>query len=99
MTSVQLRERANAELAKLNNLILNLGCTIARHKQLGIHAVINARGGNQHLNNLSINDIELRRDARNIQNKIDNRVRFYQFNSKHFRKAQQVQKYLSSYND
>lgn len=36
----------------------------ARHKQIGIHAVVNARGSMQHLNELSQEEIELRRDAR-----------------------------------
>lgn len=78
---------------------IDIGCTAARHKQIGIHAVINARGGMQHLNDLSLNDIEMQRDARKIRDKVNSRVRFYQFNSKHFRKAHQVQHLLSSYND
>lgn len=79
--------------------VLNIGCTAARHKQLGIHAVINARGGNQQLNCQTIEDIELKRDARKIGDWLNNRVRFYQFNSKHFRKAKGVQHLLSSYED
>jgi hypothetical protein len=78
---------------------LNIGCTAARHAKLGIHAVINARGGMQHLNSQTIEDIEMIRDARKIQGWKDRRVCFYQFNSKHFRKAKQVQHLLSSYED
>lgn len=76
---------------------LHIGCTAARHARLGIHAIINARGGMQHLNSQTIEDIEMIRDARNIQNWINGRMRFYSFNSKHFRKAKQVQHLLSSY--
>lgn len=78
---------------------LNLGCTKLRHKQIGVHAAINARAGRQHLNDLSIEDIEMIRDARKIKDKLSSRIRFYQFNSKHFRKAAQVQHLLSNYND
>lgn len=65
---------------------LNLGCTAARHKELGIIAVINARAGLQHLNDQTIEDIELMRDARAIRDRINSRVRFYQFNSKFCRR-------------
>jgi hypothetical protein len=83
----------------MKSKVLNLGCTKFRHDQIGIHAVINARGGNQHLNNRTTEDIELQRDARNIQDYKTKRIRFYQFNSKHLRKASDVQHLLSSYND
>lgn len=79
--------------------ILNLGCTAFRHKQIGIHAVINARAGRQDLNNRSDEEIEMRRDAEKIRQKLESRIRFYQFNSKAFRKAPQVQHLLSSYDD
>jgi hypothetical protein len=79
--------------------ILNLGCTAFRHKQIGIHAVINARAGRQDLNDLTTEDIEMRRDARKILDRVNNRVRFYQFNSKHFRKAAQLQHLLSDKTD
>lgn len=78
---------------------LNIGCTAERHKQIGIHAVINARGGNQHLNDLTQEDIEMKRDARKVSDKLNNRVRFYQFNSKHFRKAETLKHLLNDYNE
>lgn len=78
---------------------LHIGCTAARHKQIGIHAVVNARGGNQHLNSLTNEDIEMKRDARKIHDRLNSRIRFYQFNSKHFRKAGTVHHLLSDYND
>lgn len=79
---------------------LYLGCTSHRHKQLGVNAVVNARAGLQHLNDLSIEDIEMQRDARKIQDHIRTRVRFYQFNSRFFRRHQaRLQHLVSSYND
>jgi len=79
---------------------LYLGCTKARHAEIGIHAVINARGSRQDLNDLTPEDIELMRDADHIHNRIGNRVRFYQFNSRFFRRNQsKLQHLLSSYND
>lgn len=65
---------------------LYLGCTRSRHEQLGVHAVVNARAGHQHLNHLTDDDWNLIRDARSIRDRITNRVRFYQFNSKFFRR-------------
>lgn len=64
---------------------LNLGCTLAEHQRLGIHAVVNARGGQLGLNNKSIQEIEMERDARRIRDYKLSRVRFYQFNSRWFR--------------
>jgi len=87
------------ENLKMNNRKLDLGCTKFRHEQIGIHAVVNARAGMQYLNDLTIEDIELKRDARKIQDKLNKRVRFYQFNSKFFRKSKHVQYLLSSYDD
>jgi hypothetical protein len=79
---------------------LILGCTQFRHEQLGIHAVVNARAGMQVLNHLSLDDIELRRDANKIRDYLNRRIRFYQFNSKFFRKHKaKLQHLLSSYND
>ena len=70
------------------------------HQMLGIHAVVNARAGLYELNNLTNEDIEMRRDADKINNRLQNRVRFYQFNSKHFRKQQtRLAHLLSSYDD
>jgi hypothetical protein len=76
-----------------------LGCTRARHAQIGVNAVVNARGGMQQLNEQTQEDVELMRDARKVKDWKERRVRFYQFNSKHLRKAPQVQHLLSTYED
>lgn len=79
---------------------LYLGCTKAVHDRIGIHAVVNARGGLQHLNQPTIEDIELKRDAQKIRDWQAKRVRFYQFNSRFFRRhINRVQHLLSSYSD
>jgi hypothetical protein len=65
---------------------LDLGCTLHRARILGIDAVVNARGGQRNLNDMSIEEIELRRDAWKIRDWLSGRVRFYQFNSKFFRR-------------
>lgn len=65
---------------------LNIGCTLARHKQIGINAVVNARAGRQDLNDLTIEDIELRRDAQKIRQYREERVIIHQFNSKAVRR-------------
>ncbi len=65
---------------------LYLGCTAARHARLGIHAVVNARGGHAALNAPTIEDTEMMRDARKVRDRIERRVRFYQFNSRFFRR-------------
>lgn len=65
---------------------LELGCTLARHQQLGIVAVINARAGWQHLNDLTQEDIELARDARAIRDRVQHRVALHQVCSKFFRR-------------
>ena len=74
----------NATIVKRRKLVI--GCTVERHRQIGIHAVVNARGGNQHLNDQSMEDIELMRDARNLEAWRTGRVRFYGFNSRFCRK-------------
>jgi hypothetical protein len=61
---------------------LRLGCTLARHKQIGIHAIINARAGRQDLNDLSHEDVELHRDARKLREHRESRVIIHQFNSR-----------------
>ena len=82
------------------NYPLNLGCTIARHQRLGIIAVINARAGRQDLNDQSLDDIELERDARKIKDRLLNRVRFYQVNSKFFRRhINRIAHLISRYDD
>lgn len=79
---------------------LYLGCTVARHQQIGIDAVINARGGLQHLNDKTNDDWNLYRDARNIRDRLTNRVRFYQFNSKFCRRNHtRLAHLLSRYDD
>lgn len=65
---------------------LYLGCTAARHRALGVHAVINARGGRPELNDLSLEEIERERDARAIRDRLERRVRFYGFGSRFFRR-------------
>ncbi len=76
-----------------------LGCTAARHAQIGIDAVINARAGRYDLNNETTEEIEMQRDAQRIRDRLASRIRFYQFNSRHFRKRADVQSLLSSYTD
>lgn len=81
---------------------LALGCTKARHERLGIHAVINARGGQAHLNDYSwdIEEIEMRRDAQKIKDWLSKRIRFYQFCSRYFRKREgRMSPMRSSYED
>jgi hypothetical protein len=79
---------------------LYLGCTAFRHAQIGVNAIVNARAGRQHLNDLTIEDVEMQRDARNIRARIEKRVRFYQFNSRHFRRRMaQLKHLLSNYRD
>lgn len=62
--------------------MLYLGCTKARHKQIGIDAVVNARGGLQHLNDRTERDWQLYRDSQ----KVKNRIYVRRFESKVFRK-------------
>lgn len=80
---------------------LLLGCTAARHAELGIDAVVNARGGRGHeLNNETHEEIEARRDANRIRDRLTRRVRVYQFCSRAFRRAPaDIQAMLSSYSD
>lgn len=66
---------------------INIGCTAARHAQIGIDAIVNARGGlGGQLNNLTIEEENLRRDARAMQARIHGRVRWYGPNSKYLRR-------------
>lgn len=79
---------------------INIGCTVKRHEQIGINAVVNARAGLQHLNSLSDQDIELRRDAHKIEDKKTQRIRIYQFNSKFCRRnLHRLNHLLSEYGD
>ena len=80
--------------------MLYLGCTKARHDQIGIHAVINARGGLQSLNEPAIQDTELQRDARGIRGYQQQRIRWYGPSSKFFRRHRaKIAHLISSYND
>lgn len=65
---------------------LAIGCTAMRHKAIGIHAVVNARGGLQCLNQQTMEDIALMRDGLRIRARLERRVRFYQFESRFFRR-------------
>lgn len=79
---------------------LDIGCTAARHAKLGVHATINARAGLQHLNDQSLDEIEMHRDARAIKAYITRRVRFYQVCSRFFRRHQaRIQHLIASYDD
>lgn len=75
---------------------LDLGCTVARHKQIGVNAIVNARAGLQNLNDLSIEDIELRRDARKIRQHAAERVIIHQFNSRFLRRHRNRVRHLIS---
>jgi hypothetical protein len=80
---------------------LLLGCTAARHAELGIDAVVNARGGRGHdLNNPTHQEIEAQRDANRVRDRITHRVRVYQYCSRSFRRAPaDVQALLSDYRE
>ena len=79
---------------------LYLGCTVARHRAIGIHAVINARGGRLDLNDLTLDEIEMKRDACAVRARIDARVRFYQVTSRFFCRHQaRIAHLISDRND
>lgn len=78
--------RPETNLKDSNMKHLELGCTAHRHSLLGINAVVNARAGRQDLNDETIEDVELKRDARKINARLEDRVRFYQFNSRFCRR-------------
>lgn len=65
---------------------LYLGCTLFRARCLGVEAIVNARGGRQDLNDLTQEDIELRRDAQKILDHREHSVIIRQFNSKFLRR-------------
>jgi hypothetical protein len=78
---------------------LDLGCTAMRHRQIGIHAVVNARAGQQHLND---EDVELMRDAMHIRDYSERGIRFYQLHSRFFRRTRnrrRIEHLISSYTD
>ena len=65
---------------------LNVGCTVKRHRELGVHAAINAKAGEAWRNSSnSVESVEMERDARKVQD-IKARVIVRQFNSRWFRK-------------
>mgnify|MGYP000323631263 CR=1 FL=1 len=79
---------------------LNLGCTALVHEAIGIHAVVNARGGQQHLNQPTQEDIELMRDGRKIKDKVQHRIVMRQVNSRFFRRHQhRIEHLLSDWDD
>ena len=82
------------------NYPIYLGCTATRHAQIGIDAIVNARGNEQWRNDREIEEIEMIRDGRKIKAHLTCRVRFYQFNSKFFRdrKITKVKHLLSDHN-
>jgi len=65
---------------------LRLGCTLIRHRMIGIHAVVNARAGQQHLNDQGIEEIEMWRDARAIRRRVSDRIVLHGFTSRFFRR-------------
>lgn len=64
-----------------------LGCTQQQHAQVGIDAVVNARGGQQWRNSPDTEEVEMARDAYKVRDWIQRRVRIDQFNSRHFRRS------------
>lgn len=79
---------------------LDLACTLARHRQLGAHAAVNARAGEQWRNFTTLDETEQMRDARKVRARIAERVRFYQFNSRFFRRhAARFSHLISRYDD
>lgn len=79
---------------------IDLGCTLARHRQIGVHAIVNARAGEQWRNDMTDEDWRVWRDARSIRDCLATRLRFYQFNSKFFRRHQaRFAHLLSRYDD
>lgn len=75
---------------------LYLACAVSQHLHLGAHAPINARAGEHWRNWESQEETERKRDARKIKDRITSRVRFYQLNSKFFRKHRARFKHLIS---
>ena len=52
------------------------------------------------MNDQSLDDIELERDARKIKDRLANRIRFYQVNSKFFRRhINRIAHLISRYDD
>jgi hypothetical protein len=99
-TNISSEALTKAQTSQRDTPRLDIGCTAMRHAQIGINAVVNARGGLQSLNDRSLDEIEMIRDGRKVRNYQLNRVRFYQFNSRFFRKHQnRLSHLLSRYDD
>lgn len=78
---------------------LYLGCTLEQHQRIGIDAVVNARGGQQWRNSDTIEEDEMARDAWKVRDRLQRRVRIYQFNSRHFKRRPELRSLLSNYGD
>lgn len=79
---------------------INIGCTADRHRTIGVDAVVNARAGEQWRNDLTQDEIELRRDGTAIKDHLTKRIRFYQVHSKFFRKHHgRIEHLLAHYDD
>lgn len=79
---------------------LRLGLTSAQHARMShpIDAVVNARGGQLHLNDFDvIEEIEMQRDANKVRDYLQHRHTIRQFNSRHFRKRPEMQALITPY--
>ena len=99
MANCATNTRTNALKALMRIKKLYLACTVETHLRLGVHAPINARAGEHWRNWESQEETERKRDARKIRERITARVRFYQFNSKFFRRHQERFTHLISTHD
>ena len=68
------------------NYPIYLGCTRWKHEKIGINAVVNARAGQQILNDDTHEDTRLMRDALAIHAKLSHRIRWYGPQSAFFRR-------------
>lgn len=78
---------------------LYIGCTAARHAAIGVDAVINARAGRQDLNDLTQQDIEMRRDAAGVRGYLEHRIRWYGPNSRTLRRQRHRLEHLIAHHD
>lgn len=70
---------------------LRVGCTLERHREIGVHAAINARAGEQWRNacpwhSWDLQEVNRVRDAEKVRAWRCNHVRFRQFGSRWFRR-------------
>ncbi len=79
----KLNEELLAMLERLLDGVLRLPEIPATLCALDIE---HARAGRQDLNDLTLDEHEMRRDARAIRDRTERRVRFYQFGSRFFRR-------------